>query len=68
MIIEPGDIEAAISAAEAVGDDNIQRRTQGHVNQESFTHGSSAQRKEWFMKGYRAQSIRQGNTFEVLLR
>lgn len=44
-ILEPGDIESAISAAEAVGDDNIQRRAQGYVNQEGFTHGSSAQRK-----------------------
>lgn len=58
--LEPGDLESAISAAEAVGDDNIQRRTQGHVNQESFTHGSSAQRKEWFMKGYNSGDVRQG--------
>ena len=68
QIIEPGDIESAISAAAAVGDDNIQRRSQGYVNQESFTHGSSAQRKEWFMKGYNSGDIRQGNTFDQLLR
>lgn len=67
-ILEPGDIDAAISAAEAVGDDNIQRRSQGYVNQESFTHGSSAQRKEWFMKGYNTGDIRQGDTFNQLLR
>ncbi len=67
-ILEPGDLEAAISAAEAVGDDNIQRRSQGYVNQESFTHGSSAQRKEWFMKGYNTGDIRQGDTFNSLLR
>lgn len=66
--LEPGDIESAISAAEAVGDDNIQRRSQGYVNQEGFTHGSSAQRKEWFMKGYNTGDIRQGDTFNVLLR
>ena len=66
--IEPGDIEAAISAAEAVGDDNIQRRAQGYVRQESFTHGSSAQRKDWFMRGYNTGDIRQGNTFDQLLR
>ena len=58
--LEPGDLESAINAAEAVGDDNIQRRTQGQVDQESFTHGSSAQRKEWFMKGYNSGDIRQG--------
>lgn len=67
-ILTPGDIESAISAAEAVGDDNIQKRGQGYVNQESFTHGSSAQRKEWFLKGYQTGDIRQGNTFDVLLK
>ncbi len=67
-ILEPGDIESAIEAAEAVGDDNIQRRSQGYVNQESFTHGSSAQRKEWFMKGYNTGDIRQGDTFNELLK
>ena len=66
--LEPGDIESAISAAEAVGDDNIQRRSQGYVNQEGFTHGSSAQRKEWFMKGYNTGDIRQGDTFNALLK
>ena len=67
-LLEPGDLEQAISAAEAVGDDNIQRRSQGYVNQEGFTHGSSAQRKEWFMKGYNTGDIRQGDTFNALLR
>ncbi|KQM62979.1 neutral zinc metallopeptidase [Chryseobacterium sp. Leaf201] len=67
-ILEPGDIDAAISAAEAVGDDNIQKRSQGYVNQESFTHGSSAQRKEWFMKGYNTGDITQGDTFNQLLK
>lgn len=67
-ILEPGDIESAIDAAEAVGDDNIQKRAQGYVNQESFTHGSSAQRKEWFMKGYNTGDIRQGDTFNQLLK
>ena len=64
--LDSKDIDAAISAAEAVGDDNIQKRSQGYVNQEAFTHGSSAQRKEWFMKGYNIGDIRQGNTFEAL--
>ncbi|MNK21563.1 putative neutral zinc metallopeptidase [compost metagenome] len=67
-ILEPGDIQQAMSAAAAVGDDNIQKRAQGYVNQESFTHGSSAQREEWFMKGYNSGDIRQGDTFNALLR
>lgn len=67
-ILEPGDIKSAIDAAEAVGDDNIQKRSQGYVNQESFTHGSSAQRKEWFMKGYNTGDIKQGDTFNQLLK
>ena len=66
--LEPGDLESAVEAAEAVGDDNIQKRSQGYVNQESFTHGSSAQRKEWFMKGYNSGDIKQGDTFNQLLR
>ena len=66
--LEPGDLEAAISAAEAVGDDNIQKRSQGYVNQEGFTHGSSAQRQEWFMKGYNSGDIKQGDTFNALLK
>lgn len=64
--LEPGDLESAVEAAEAVGDDNIQKRSQGYVNKESFTHGSSAQRKEWFMKGYNSGDIKQGNTFQQL--
>lgn len=66
--LEPGDIQEALSAAAAVGDDNIQKRAQGYVNQESFTHGSSAQREEWFMKGYNTGDIRQGDTFSALLK
>lgn len=67
-ILEPSDIQEAMSAAAAVGDDNIQKRAQGYVNQESFTHGSSAQREEWFMKGYNTGDIRQGDTFNALLK
>ncbi len=67
-ILEPGDIESAMQAAQAVGDDNIQKRAQGYVNQESFTHGTSAQRVEWFMKGYNTGDIKQGDTFNALLR
>lgn len=61
--LEEGDIEEAMSAAHAVGDDAIQRRMQGHVEPDSFTHGTSEQRKKWFMKGYTTGDIRQGDTF-----
>lgn len=57
-----------MEAAAAVGDDNIQKRTAGYVNQEAFTHGSSKQRVEWFMKGYNSGDITQGNTFNQLLK
>ncbi len=66
-LLEEGDIEEALSAANAVGDDTIQTKMQGHVNQESFTHGSSKQRMEWFMKGYNSGDIKQGDTFSALL-
>ncbi|QBZ98092.1 KPN_02809 family neutral zinc metallopeptidase [Flavobacterium sangjuense] len=66
-LLEAGDIEEALSAANAVGDDAIQSKMQGHVNQESFTHGSSKQRIEWFKKGYNSGDIRQGDTFSALL-
>lgn len=61
--LEEGDIEEALSAAHAVGDDAIQAKIQGHIVPESFTHGTSAQRKAWFMKGYKSGDISQGNTF-----
>ena len=66
-ILDPVDIQSAVEAAAAVGDDNIQKRSAGYVNQEAFTHGSSKQRVEWFMKGYNSGDIRQGNTFNQLL-
>ncbi|MCO5230861.1 MAG: neutral zinc metallopeptidase [Chitinophagales bacterium] len=62
--IEEGDIDEAISAANAVGDDAIQKRVQGHIVPDAFTHGTSEQRKRWFMKGYTSGDIRQGNTFD----
>ncbi|WP_047547994.1 neutral zinc metallopeptidase [Psychroserpens sp. Hel_I_66] len=65
--LEAGDIDEALSAANAVGDDAIQKRTRGSVNSDSFTHGTSQQRKEWFMKGYNSGDIRQGDTFSALL-
>ena len=64
--LEDGDIDEALSAAHAVGDDAIQSKIQGHIVPESFTHGTSAQRKAWFMKGYKTGDISQGNTFAEL--
>ena len=65
--LQAGDIDEAMSAANAVGDDAIQRRTRGSVNSDSFTHGTSAQRKEWFMKGYNTGDVRNGDTFSAIL-
>ena len=65
--LEEGDIDEALSAANAVGDDAIQRRVQGSVQPDSFTHGTSEQRKYWFMKGYNTGDIKQGDTFSELL-
>lgn len=67
-VLEEGDIEEALSAAGAVGDDAIQRKTQGQVVPDAFTHGTSEQRIEWFTKGYKTGDITQGNTFKELLR
>ncbi|WP_417865958.1 neutral zinc metallopeptidase [Xanthomarina gelatinilytica] len=65
--LEAGDIDEALSAANAVGDDAIQKRVQGDVVPDSFTHGTSQQRMEWFMKGYHTGDIRLGDTFSVIL-
>ncbi len=65
--LQAGDIEEAMSAANAVGDDAIQKRSTGSVNSDSFTHGTSQQRMEWFMKGYNTGDIRNGDTFSALL-
>ncbi len=64
--LEMGDIEEALSAAHAVGDDAIQSKMQGHVVPDSFTHGTSEQRMEWFMKGYKTGDIRYHDTFSAL--
>ena len=64
--LEEGDIREALSAAQAVGDDAIQERTQGRANQETFTHGSSEQRMEWFTKGYKTGDVNAGDTFRSL--
>jgi uncharacterized protein len=65
-ILEPGDIEEALSAAQAVGDDAIQKKMQGHVVPDSFTHGTSEQRMYWFQKGLQSGDIKQGNTFNSM--
>ena len=62
-LLESGDLEEALKAASAVGDDNIQKQAQGYVVPESFTHGTSEQRKKWFYKGFASGDIRQGDTF-----
>lgn len=65
-VIEPGDIEAALNAANAIGDDRLQKQTQGTVVPDAFTHGTSQQRMYWFKKGYETGDIKQGNTFKEL--
>ncbi|MGE0481952.1 MAG: neutral zinc metallopeptidase [Phycisphaerae bacterium] len=64
-VLEPGDIEEGLRAASAIGDDRIQRRTQGYVVPDSFTHGTSAQRVRWFRKGFETGDINAGDTFTV---
>ena len=64
-VLEAGDIEEALRAASAIGDDQIQRRTTGYVVPDSFTHGTSEQRLRWFKKGYDTGDIRQGDTFSA---
>lgn len=63
--LEVGDVEEALRAASAVGDDTIQKRAQGYVVPESFTHGSSQQRMTWFQKGFQSGDMRQCNTFST---
>lgn len=62
--LEPGDIEQALKTAAAIGDDSMQRQSRGYANQESFTHGSSAQRTEWLTKGLKTGRIDSCNTFD----
>jgi uncharacterized protein len=62
-VVEPGDIEEALSAASAIGDDRLQKAAQGHVVPESFTHGTSAQRMEWFRRGYEGGRMQLCDTF-----
>lgn len=63
--LQAGDIEEALTAANAIGDDNLQRQAQGHVVPDAFTHGTSEQRMYWFKKGYQTGDINQGDTFSA---
>lgn len=65
-LLEEGDIEEAMTAASAIGDDRLQMQARGYVIPDSFTHGTSEQRQKWFMKGFKAGTIQDGNTFEAL--
>lgn len=64
-ILEAGDIEEALGAASAIGDDRLQMQSQGYVTPDSFTHGTSEQRMRWFKKGFETGDIRQGDTFNA---
>ena len=65
QILEEGDIESALSAANAIGDDRLQQQSKGYVVPDAFTHGTSQQRMYWFKKGFETGDIRQGNTFSA---
>jgi uncharacterized protein len=64
-ILEPGDLEEALEAATAIGDDRLQRQSRGYVVPDSFTHGTSAQRARWFRRGWDTGDIRDGDTFKA---
>lgn len=65
-ILDPGDIEEALRAANAIGDDRLQKQSQGRVVPDAFTHGTSEQRMYWFKKGFESGDVKQGNTFREL--
>jgi hypothetical protein len=65
QILEPGDIDEALRAASAIGDDTLQKQTQGRVVPDSFTHGSAEQRVRWFRRGFESGSMQACNTFDA---
>lgn len=65
-ILEPGDVEEALRAANAIGDDRLQMQSQGYVVPDAFTHGTSEQRMHWFKKGFETGDVKQGDTFGEL--
>lgn len=64
-VLEAGDIEEALRAASAIGDDRLQKQSRGYVVPDSFTHGTSEQRLRWFKRGYDSGDMRQGDTFNT---
>jgi predicted metalloprotease len=64
-ILEPGDLEAALRAANAIGDDRLQKQARGYVVPDSFTHGTSAQRIRWFRRGFETGDLSQMDTFRL---
>jgi predicted metalloprotease len=64
-VLKQGDIEEALTAASAIGDDRLQQQSQGRVVPDSFTHGTSEQRMKWFKKGYESGDMKQGDTFNA---
>jgi uncharacterized protein len=64
-ILDPGDLESALTAASAIGDDRLQQQAQGQIVPESFTHGSSEQRVRWFRRGFESGDMKQCNTFKA---
>tara|TARA_R110002050_G_scaffold94765_1_gene197140 strand:+ start:137856 stop:138755 length:900 start_codon:yes stop_codon:yes gene_type:complete len=64
-IMETGDLEEALNAANAIGDDRLQKQSSGRVVPDSFTHGTSAQRMRWFKKGFETGDLSQGDTFSA---
>lgn len=67
MLDNPAELDEAIKAAEGVGDDRIQQRSQGRIDPESWTHGSAEQRKSWFLTGFNSQDPTQCDTFTEVL-
>jgi predicted metalloprotease len=65
QILEPGDLESALRAATAIGDDRLQKEAQGYVVPDSFTHGTSEQRVRWFRRGFESGDVSQGDTFNA---
>src|SRR4029078_8376007 len=63
QVLEAGDVEEGLNAAAAIGDDRLQKQSQGYVSPESFTHGSSEQRVRWFKRGFEQGKVERGDTF-----